>query len=127
MKRSLGKPFIAVQSAEYARRKKETGSVKDLEKSDRPRIYDEREERLIVKEALKQNKESITSLTQNQFINPKEVCKSTVNGILLSLNVHSLVRSLRLADLSKDNVKDRKKFAKTYSLDTIGLEIGNLF
>jgi len=45
--------------------------------------------RLIVREALKQNKESITSLTQNHFLNPKEACKSTINSILLSHNVHS--------------------------------------
>ena len=112
--KKFGKTIHRSTISRICEKEKETDSVKDLEKTGRLRIYDEREERPIVRGALKQNKESITNLTQNQFINPKEACKSIINSILLSHNVHSLVRSRRLADLSKGNVKDRKRFAKTH-------------
>ena len=63
---------------------------------------------------MKNNTKSIRDLAQDPLFNPKEACKSTIRNILISQKVHSFVLPRRIKDLSKQNVKDRKMFAKSH-------------
>lgn len=92
----------------------ERGSVEDLERSGRPSIYSEREERAFVRESLKHPEQSIRDLANDPIVNPKHASKTTLNDVLLDNDVISKAYPLRMDDLTEKNIKKRKRFAKTY-------------
>ena len=95
-------------------KKEETGDVADRDRTGRPRIYDEREERQLVRYAVKHPKESLRDIVQNEQGNPKGASMQTLSRIYEEHDVVSRVLPGRMDDLSADNVKARKEFAKTY-------------
>ena len=95
-------------------RKEETNSTAERPRSGRPMIYNEREQRGIVRQSILALGEGVRMLADDENINPKEASKSTINNILISNKIFSIVRPLRLQDLTIPNVKKRKKFAKTH-------------
>lgn len=97
-----------------SKKKRETGSVEDREKSGRRRVYDSREERQIVRAAVTNNKESLRDLAKNDIINDKGVSWITIRNIVMSYGVYSRIKPKRLDDLSQKNIKNRLKFAQDH-------------
>ncbi len=92
----------------------ETGSTEERRRSGRPIIYDERAQRAIVRQAIKSNDKSIRDLSKDIDINPKKASKDTLNRILILNKVCSIIKPLRLKDLTLNNVRSRKKFARKF-------------
>ena len=91
-----------------------TGSVETLPKSGRPKIYNERESRTIIRASLAKPLDSLNSLVKDEEINPKGASEGTFRNILSSHKVVSRVLPKRMADLTKDHVKDRLFFANEH-------------
>ena len=91
-----------------------TGSVETLAKSGRPRIYNERECRGIVRNSLKSQTRSKRDLTEEEKINPKEASDRTIRRILTTNKVVSRIIPKRMDALTKDHVKQRLKFGNDH-------------
>jgi len=91
-----------------------TGSVKDLNKSGRPPVYDERESRNIIRASLSDRTKSIRDIVSDPDINPKEATFETVRTLFTSHRIVSRVLPKRMQDLSRQNIKDRVAFADQY-------------
>ena len=92
----------------------ETKSTAERPRSGRPKIYNEREQRNIVRQSILALGEGVRMLAEDENINPKGASKSTINNILISNKIFSIVRPLRLKDLTIPNVRKRKKFANSH-------------
>ena len=90
-------------------------TVADREKPGRPIIYDEREQRSLVRSFQKLNTTSMRELQRNTDLNPKGASRQTLDRILLSHEVHTIVIPKRLDDLTKKCVRDRRLFGKVNS------------
>ena len=70
-------------------KEKETGSVEDIPRPGRPPIYDEREERMILREAAKKPFDSLRDLEFSRESNLKEASKDTLARIFKKHDVVS--------------------------------------
>ena len=95
-------------------KEKAYGSVETLDKSGRPSIYDQREERILVNAIMKEPTKSIRDIADDPLLNPKGASKTTINDVLLNNKVTSRVLPKRLPDLTKKHVAKRKKFSKDH-------------
>ena len=96
------------------RKYKYTGSVQDQKKSGAPPIYNDREKRKMVKEALKNPCESIRDLTNNKSFNPKEAGKSTVYNLLSAAFIFARAVPKLFSGMKKKHIIQRRLFAKKY-------------
>ena len=92
----------------------ETGSVRDLPHAGRSRIYDDREERIVVRYASNHPFDSLRDLESSHDANPKGASKDTLSRIYEKHDLVSRVMTERLASMSKTQVKARREFAKTH-------------
>ena len=92
-------------------KKEQTGSTEERFRFGRPMIYCEREQRSLVRQSILVLGQGVRMLADNEDINPKGASKSTINNVLISNKIFSIMRPLRLRDLTIPNVKKRKKFA----------------
>lgn len=88
-------------------RKKKKQAQKDLDRSGRPPIYDEREERIIVREASKKPFDSLRDLEYSAEVNPKEASKDTLSRIFQRHDMVSLILSTRLTSMSPDHISEK--------------------
>ena len=93
---------------------KVTGSVADRPKSDRPLIYNEREDRALVRASLQDPLKSTRDIVDDREINPKRACRGTISTILRTHKLTSRLLSRRMSDLTSDYVKERLMFAKEH-------------
>jgi transposase len=90
------------------------GTTEDKKPSGRPCIYDKREKRDFIREAMRSPLASLKTLTDNRALNSKNVCKTTVYNMLKEAQIFSMVLSRRFDQLSKKNINDRKIFCKEH-------------
>jgi len=109
-----GRTVHRVTITRICQKEKETNTVEDKPRSGRPRIYNDTEERWIVRQAVKNNEMSLQDLAMEEEINPKGASPNTINRILWSHKISTIVCPKRIDDLSIQNIKDRKVFANNY-------------
>lgn len=97
------------------KQKDETGTVMDIEKPPKPSVYDEREERGLVRYAMKNPEMSIRSFTDDPIANPKEACKSTISNILLTAVLQKLPSCIATCYSKKFGKAKLQKIKTLYS------------
>ena len=91
-----------------------TGSVADRPKSGRPFIYNEREDRALVRASLQDPLKSTRDIVDDREINHKRAYRGTINTILKTHKVTSRLLPRRMSDLTSDHLKERLMFAKEH-------------
>ena len=80
----------------------------------RPPIYNDREQRNLVRKSLKKPTTSIHDLTIDPDINPKGAGKSTIHNMFRAFQILSRVISRRNDDMTRKNMVQRLKFAREH-------------
>ena len=113
-KAKFGRPLYTTTLNDVLDKFDETNDTADRPRPGRPPLYDQRDQRLMVRQAVATQSDGVRKLADDEDFNPKGASKSTINNILRAHKIASIVKPLRLKDLTVRNVKARYKFAKKH-------------